>query len=241
MSIIVKTTATHQLLLTDINPDLNQVAKPEWFQIDYWRQINAVKGQSKGRNTTWFVGHADETWVLRHYYRGGMVANLSSDKFIYFGQTNSRVYQELQLLETMYLSGLPVPKPVAGLITRHGISYQADLLMQQIADAQDLVAILTQQAMAEAQWRNIGVMLAQFHQNGIYHSDLNAHNILMDQQNKAWLIDFDKCQRRPVARQWQAANLARLKRSFMKESQLYDSFYFDEQAWHWLVQAYQTH
>jgi 3-deoxy-D-manno-octulosonic acid kinase len=241
LAIFAKSTATYQLLLSDLNPDVNQLAKPEWFKIDYWRQIGALKGQSKGRNVTWFVGHADETWVLRHYYRGGMIAKISNDKFIYSGQAKTRIFQELQLLETMFHSGLPVPKPIAGLISRRGIFYQADLLMQKIPDAQDLVAILTQQALSEAQWRNIGVMLAQFHRSGIFHSDLNAHNILMDQQHKAWLIDFDKCHRRAVASQWQADNLARLKRSFIKESKLYENFNFNEQAWDWMVQAYQTH
>ena len=35
---------------------------------------------------------------------------------------------------------------------------------------------------------------AELHDAQIYHSDLNAHNILLDEAGKAWIVDFDKCE-----------------------------------------------
>lgn len=56
------------------------------------------------------------------------------------------------------------------------------------------------------------------HDLGINHTDLNIHNILMDEQEKFWIIDFDKCFQQS-GESWKQGNLERLKRSFEKEAQ----------------------
>ena len=43
-----------------------------YFSPDYWQQQGLVTGQSKGRNTVWFIRQSNgKEAVLRHYYRGG--------------------------------------------------------------------------------------------------------------------------------------------------------------------------
>jgi 3-deoxy-D-manno-octulosonic acid kinase len=61
----------------------------------------------------------------------------------------------------------------------------------------------------------VGAEIARFHAHGVYHADLNAHNILLTDAS-VWLIDFDRGELRHPARAWQQANLARLKRSLLK-------------------------
>jgi 3-deoxy-D-manno-octulosonic acid kinase len=74
------------------------------------------------------------------------------------------------------------------------------------------------QSIGTATWHNIGKTIAQFHQKGVYHSDLNAHNILL-MKDQVYLIDFDKGDIRKTHHNWQKKNLLRLKRSIEKISQ----------------------
>lgn len=239
LSIDITTNHKASILLPQINHHLSHLVRPEWFDIDHWQRQNAVTGQSRGRNITWFIGEKDNEWVLRHYYRGGIIADLLKDKYLFTGIENTRCYREMALLEQMYRQGLPVPKPVAGRILRHGLFYRADILIEKIHHSHDLVQHLKSEPISEAGWLAIGALTAKFHQSGIFHSDLNAHNILIDKNFKFWLIDFDKCENRVPQKSWQQANLERLKRSFNKEKNLHDSFHFSSQQWQWLMQGYQ--
>ena len=228
------------LLLPKINKPLTDLLKNDWFEAAFWRHQNAITGQSVGRGITWFVKFQDEYWVLRHYNRGGLVEKVLKDKYLFTGVKQTRCYQEILLLEQMYSQGLPVPKPIAARIVREGLFYRADLLIEKIHNSQDLFHHLQKAVLSERDWHIIGAMIAKFHQAGIYHSDLNAHNILVDEQHEFWLIDFDKCETRVVAERWQQENLERLHRSFRKEKELHATFYFEDQDWHWLIQGYQS-
>ena len=70
----------------------------------------------------------------------------------------------------------------------------------------------------------------------IYLHDLNIHNIMLDIENEAWLIDFDKCQIRQGSN-WKNSNIARLKRSFEKEKRLHN-IYWQLADWQILISAY---
>ena len=133
---------------------------------------------------------------------------------------------------------LPAPKPVAYRVVRSGLFYQADLLSSRIENAQDLVAILTERSIADNVWFNIGQTIKSFHDKGIYHHDLNIHNILLDKDNKPWLIDFDQGEQREIKKSWQQANMQRLLRSFRKEQHKLASFYWSEDNWQMLLNGY---
>jgi len=240
LTIITQSQSKTTIFIPQMNSQLSELLTENWFDIEFWKKQNAVTGSSVGRNVTWFVGHQNDEWVLRHYYRGGLIENILGDKYLFLGNPKTRCYRELELLELMFQQGLPVPKPIAARIKRFGLYYRADILIEKISNALDLVAILSKEALTESEWHLVGAMIGKFHEAGIYHSDLNAHNILLDSNRKAWLIDFDKCDKRPVAHQWQQANLARLLRSFNKESLLNETFHFDKQAWQWLMDGYEN-
>lgn len=212
----------------------------QMFDSDYWQQQKAIIGSAQGRGTTWFVVYKEQQWVLRHYYRGGLIGKLIKDSYLFTSLDKTRAVQELKLLQHMQALALPAPAPIACRIIRNGLFYQADLLTQRIENASDLVALLTKAPLKEALWTKIGATIGQFHQQGIYHHDLNAHNILIDQQEKIWLIDFDRGEQRAINTLWQQANMARLLRSFRKEQKQLTHFYWQESDWQYLLAGYQS-
>jgi len=243
LKIDLKKHSSSVLLVPQNNCFVTNHINPDWFNKFYWQQQNALMGQSKGRNITWFIKNPNDEiksqcWVLRHYYRGGLMAKLVTDRFLFTGIKKTRCYKEVQLLQLMSDMGLPVPKPIAAMVSQKKMFYQADLLMEKI-EAKDLVAILSQSNLPISQWRAIGEVIANFHCHGIYHADLNAHNILIDKLNKVWLIDFDRCKKITIQQCWQKKNLQRLFRSFEKEQLLNKRFYFDHHVWRELELGYQ--
>ncbi len=212
---------------------------PDMLKAQYWQNTNAVTGSAQGRGTTWFVQHNNHHWVLRHYYRGGLIGKLVKDSYLFTSLKNTRAAQEFALLAHMQTLSLPVPKPVAYRIVRRGFLYRADILSSRIENAQDLVAILSKQALTTDIWKKIGVTIKQFHDNNIYHHDLNAHNILINEQQEVFLIDFDRGELREAdSSGWQQSNIARLLRSFTKELNKLKNFNWSEENWQMLLKGY---
>ncbi|GAB2908083.1 lipid IV(A) 3-deoxy-D-manno-octulosonic acid transferase [Rheinheimera gaetbuli] len=214
-----------------------------YFEPTFWQQQGLVCGQSTGRNTVWFVRQNDKQAVLRHYYRGGLIGKFNKDAFFAQPLRHSRAMAEFALLWQMRQWGLPVPRPCAALYQPRQLlgvnyAYTADILIERIDGATDLAQLLRQHALSAAQWQQLGAVIARFHQHKVYHSDLNCHNILLDQQGRFWLIDFDKCSLRPPGN-WQQANLDRLLRSLEKEHGLHSGFCWQHMHWPALLQGYQ--
>ena len=215
-----------------------------YFHSEFWQQQGLVTGQSKGRNTVWFLRHQDgKEAVLRHYYRGGLIGKLNKDKFWPEPAAQSRAMAEFSLLWQMRLWGLPVPRPCAALYQQHGFSYSADILIERIPGTTDLAHLLQQRPLTDTEWRQLGAVIASFHQHQVYHSDLNCHNILLDEQGQFWLIDFDKCAIRLAAdypdQSWKTQNLQRLLRSLNKEQQQLPVFHWQNDQFAALELGYQ--
>jgi 3-deoxy-D-manno-octulosonic acid kinase len=208
------------------------------FDVEFLHNNNLITGSSIGRGTTWFFHYQQKKYVLRHYYRGGIIGKANPDKFFYTGLKNTRAYQEFVLLDKMAQLGLPVPLPYAGRVSRSKLFYQADLIIELIEGARDLVAILGVQPLQDTQWHEIGRVLRLFHDHNIYHSDMNSHNIMLDTQDKVWVIDFDKCAQRKDGA-WKEQTLARLLRSFRKEKAINNNLNWVEQDWEFLMIGYQ--
>lgn len=186
------------------------------FEQKYWQSINKVVGSAKGRGTTWFVQLDGMQAALRHYRRGGLFGKLVKDQYWFSGWEQTRSAEEFQLLLTLRNAGVNVPRPIAARAVKLGLTYQADLLSERIPNARDLVSILQERALSKEMYKKIGQEIAKMHTANVNHTDLNIHNILIDNQDRVWIIDFDKCHLASEG-QWQKRNLERLKRSFSKE------------------------
>lgn len=180
--------------------------------------------------------------MLRHYYRGGLFGKLIHDSYWYSGLENTRAYRELDLLQQLRALGLHAPIPTAARITRSGLFYRADIIIEKIPGATDAFHQLLEAPLSESVWQSIGRCIRSFHNHRVYHSDLNIHNIMIDDKGAIWLIDFDKGEIREPGKNedWKAANLARLKRSLLKEQVKHPQFHWQEDQWQWLLQGYQS-
>lgn len=228
----------HTLFIDSDNANaLNIEPESSWFSPSYWQSKNAVVRTAQGRGTTYFVKHKQYTLVLRQYLRGGVIRHLSNNQFIYTGHKRSRPWLELSLLSNMQKQGLPVPIGIAATIQKQGATYSAAILTVCIEGAKSLHQQLSNNAITQRQWQAIGKLVKHFHQQQIYHSDLNVHNVLFDSEQSLWLIDFDKCSERP-GNYWKSKNLQRFYRSLLKQQALAEVYHFNQQNWLALQQGY---
>lgn len=210
----------------------------ELFSADYLQRNHMLTGSASGRGTAWFFRANDKEYVLRRYLRGGLISKVLKDQFFHKGYRDSRAWKECVLLQEMRELGLPAPRPVAALTTRTGFVFRSFLITERIVGAQDLHQVLSQQALTDEQWRKIGATIRAFHDQNVYHHDLNIRNIMLDASAAPWLIDFDKCAFRS-GDAWKPENLSRLQRSFLKECQLLPSLHFQTSDFETLMQGYQ--
>jgi 3-deoxy-D-manno-octulosonic acid kinase len=207
------------------------------FDGHYWQSKQQLTGSATGRGTTYFFRHESNEYVLRHYRRGGLIGKLIEDSYLFRGLSRTRAWREFTLLEQMHSLGLPVPEPVAAQVTRHNVMYRGDIIIKRIPNSQDMFSHLCEAPQPQTTWQAIGTCIRQFHDNNVYHHDLNIHNVMLDGAGKIWLIDFDKCAIH-ASNNWKKANLDRLLRSLHKEQAKQKTFHFSEQNWQTLLSAY---
>ncbi len=212
--------------------------EPAWFTSAYWQQHGTIQGTEKGRGASWYVQAEGQEWVWRHYRRGGLVARVLHDAYLWRGLVQTRVWREWHLLYQLYQQQLPVPQPIAARVMRLGLFYRGDILTRRIPEAQPLSQILTQQGMEATAWRRLGEVIRRFHQAGVSHADFNAHNILQDHNGDFYVIDFDRGRIRPPATSWQRKMLLRLGHSLDKLSARQPLFHFTEADWRELLIGY---
>jgi 3-deoxy-D-manno-octulosonic acid kinase len=209
-----------------------------WFDRDWWTENGARMHSITGRAGVLMLDRGDETWVYRHYHRGGLVARLCYDEYLWTGPERSRPVREWHVLEELTQQALPAPRPVAARAVRSGPIYRADILTVLLPDTVPLSSRIEGLWQDAWLWTAIGTMVARFHAAGCDHPDLTAHNILIDSNRRPFLVDFDNARmRRPGA--WAALGIERLKRSLRKVS-LETGTRFDEAAWQSLVLAYRS-
>ncbi len=205
----------------------------------HWFEAGAAADRrAAGRGEVTIFDTAFGTCVLRHYRRGGLVARINRDRYLWTGAARTRSFREFRLLAQLQAAGLQVPSPVAARYVRDGLHYRADLVTRRIPGAQTLAERFAGNRLDAAVAGRVGRTLAAFHAHGACHADLNAHNVLIDGSGVVWLLDFDRGRLRRPSMKWQQANLARLRRSFLKLGAGDRIGEFDADFWDPLLAAY---
>jgi 3-deoxy-D-manno-octulosonic acid kinase len=226
-------------LLFDTNAvgSLLETAGEAIFDPDFWSARGNLRPASAGRGTVWFFNLGAQEYVLRHFSRGGWMARMSADRYLWSGASRVRSFAEWRLTFYLHRLGMPVPVPVAAGYRRDSLTYRCDLITRRIPNSVSLSARLAETPLTDKQWQNIGAAIARLHVHGVDHADLNAHNILVDRDFKVSVIDFDRGRlRKPGA--WQQGNLSRLRRSLDKISAQFPADRFGAHAWTAILMGY---
>jgi 3-deoxy-D-manno-octulosonic acid kinase len=187
---------------------LAAAATEGWF--DSARTDAAPVGEG-GRQAAWFVNGPHGPAVLRHYRRGGLRARVGRESYFWLGQSSVRSFAEVRALEHLRQARVRVPEPLGAVYWRAGAFYRNAILVARIRGAQALAGRLD-----HADPAAVARSIAAMHAAGVWHADLNAFNILFDDQDRVWLIDFDRARLGTVSGRDRRENLMRLRRSLVK-------------------------
>ena len=215
--------------LTKFNPLL--------FEPDYLQQQELITGRASGRGDVLFFSYEGCELALRHYRRGGSVASLLGDRYLRTFVKASRAWREWLLLAHLSDMGLPVPQPVAARVEQHGIWTRCDIVTLKIPGARSLATSIHEKPLRHEIWREIGGTIRRFHEAGVWHADLNAHNILLT-DTQVYLIDFDRGRMGRTSQARMHQNVQRLLRSLQKLQREQASNCFTSADWEVLLSAY---
>jgi len=212
------------------------------FDLAYWHSYGDTEVLSGGRGASQKIQLLGEQLVLRRYLRGGLIAKVLYDQYLWLGLENSRPYQEQRVSQYALKRNLPVAKVVAFCVKRTGLFYRAVIITLYIPNQGTLASFLSDKPLDNNSWSELGRLIRKFHRAGIFHADLNANNILIDLQNSFHVIDFDKAKIKTAPGRWQKANLERLLRSLRKiqnkRMHLEQNSYFTMDNWQSFLEGY---
>lgn len=210
---------------------------PSWFEPRFWLDRGEVTGVTQGRGATYLIESEGRHVVLRHYRRGGLMANVWHDRYLWRDEQSTRPFAEWYLLYHLHRGGLPVPAPIAARYRRLGRMYVGDIILERLVEVESLTASLTSGALPLLTWIAIGKCIRRFHDLGVCHADLNAHNVLLGAGDSVYLIDFDRGSLRKPGL-WCDGNLVRLRRSLEKVTYGMPADRFTEVHWNGLLTGY---
>jgi 3-deoxy-D-manno-octulosonic acid kinase len=128
--------------------------------------------------------------VIKKYFRGGLVSYFNKDR--YFFAKKSRSELEFDFLLKAEKAGVNVPEPIA-FANKGKIFYQTWLVLKKIKGAQNFIELCLKEkkkaiGLLPAICKNINLLIL----NSIFHRDLHPGNIVMDNMDRPFIIDFDK-------------------------------------------------
>ncbi|MBC8211014.1 MAG: 3-deoxy-D-manno-octulosonic acid kinase [Gammaproteobacteria bacterium] len=229
-------------LIIQQSPSIQRKLSALDFDLSSWRKRTDSETLAGGRGASQKVKMDDDWYVLREYLRGGLVARLLKDQYVWTGLTRSRPYREDQVVQLAQRHALPVPAVAGYRIQTSGLFYRAAILTRYVDNQGTLASFISDRDLAEENWFALGALIRRLHWSGICHVDLNANNILLTANLDFYLIDFDKAKIMSQQGSWTTHNLQRLLRSLHKiqqsRRQQNQPFHFNSGHWKRLLDGY---
>ena len=213
--------------------------RPEHFSSRHWENQPGFEFMSGGRGGSCRIDIDGVQAVLRQYHRGGFVGRWLSNQYLWLGRALTRPWREWKILQRARKAGLPVPEPVAACACRSGLVYRAALITVYLVDTEMLTQRLQREKLGTGNWYQLGLLVKRLHAEGIRHADLTSDNILIDSQNRFYVIDFDQARIMNRIDDWQWQPLYRFQRSIEKRNRNLNLHYGDED-WQALMDGYQS-
>ena len=234
---VKRTALKHGAMLYDSSRASNLT--DSWFDLRYWESLGAIEGQARGRGLTRYIKADGQNLALRRYRRGGLVALFSGGRYLFGGENSCRPFREWRLTYRLHRAGLPVATPIAARYRRRFGTYTGEIITERLSIRGSVSECLRLGTLSVLTWIEIGRCIRRFHDFGLYHADLTAHNLLLGSQSEqsVYLIDFDRCRMRKAGL-WRDGNLVRLRRSLEKVTYSLPRERFTEADWHALLDGY---
>ncbi len=151
---------------------------------------------------------------LRKCLRGGMVRWFVRD--LYWLRPE-RPFRELMVVEKARAVGCPVPAIVAAASEDVGPFYRGWVVSEEIPDSRPLIDALAATSDPSSLLARVSAVIERLHAAGIYHVDLTGNNILVADDGRVFVLDFDRAFfASPGSPKWSARGRARLWRSLVK-------------------------
>jgi 3-deoxy-D-manno-octulosonic acid kinase len=129
--------------------------------------------------------------AIKSYRRGGLLRYANKRHYLRVGQTRGQT--EYGWLQTVRRLGINAPEPVA-FAYRGRLIYTAWLVTREIPRALSLAQCsLTAERPLNMGLKSTAHQLALLIEHGIHHVDLHPGNVLLDENDNAFLLDFDRC------------------------------------------------
>ena len=128
--------------------------------------------------------------VVKYYFRGGLIQHLIKRRYLKWGKT--RCQSEYEMLNKVRTLGIAAPKPIA-FAFEGKLFYRCWLITEEIKRNQTLAQLsLENTEQARVIMGQIVIQIAMLIDNHIFHVDLHPGNVLVDSNNRVFLIDFDR-------------------------------------------------
>ncbi len=128
--------------------------------------------------------------VVKHYRRGGWLSHLIKATYFNWGKPRCRIeYEQMQIGIS---AGVRAPEPIA-YAYRGTLLYRAWLVTKEIKNQKSLAQLsLEDPDRAEVLIRPLSDQVNRLIENAILHTDFHPGNVLVNDQDEIYLIDFDK-------------------------------------------------
>jgi 3-deoxy-D-manno-octulosonic acid kinase len=128
--------------------------------------------------------------VIKHYHRGGIIRHFIKNRYIKWGKTRGQ--KEFELLQKVRDLGINAPEPIA-FAYRGRLFYQAWLVTREIKQHLTLAKLsILNEERTHFVMKNIIEQVTTLIKSGILHVDLHPGNVIVDNQDRVYILDFDK-------------------------------------------------
>ncbi len=128
--------------------------------------------------------------TIKKYFRGGLIRYINRQTHVRRGPT--RPQAEFDLLNRVREIGVNAPEPVA-YVTEGERLYHGWLVTRKIVNSRSLAELCGLDPLkAKAATRALVHQVLVLMDNHILHTDLHPGNVLVDQNETAYILDFDK-------------------------------------------------
>ena len=211
---------------------------PAWFDPEYWRERGELEGEARGRGTVHFIRIGERALCAAALPARRARRAALQDRYLWRSEQHTRPFARVAAHSiTCIARGCRCPRPWRrATAQRHRLHRRPH---HRAADGLESLAGLAAGArLPILSWIAIGRCIRAFHELGVCHADLNAHNCWWA-RTASCISSISTAARCASPACGATSNLVRLRRSLEKITYGLPPEHFSEADWHGLLDGYQ--